>query len=87
MLSCGAAAFTCFLGCSLELQCLYKIRMSVLLKTLIYIRYLFVVIALCVLVFLAMLRLLSVQKNRERMSKQQCHKSQREMWTLTLFVH
>lgn len=77
-----------FLGYSCELLYLYKIRMSVLLKTLTTcIRYLFVVIPICLSVFLAMLGLSPVHKNRERMSKQQNRKNQHDMWTMTLFIH
>lgn len=58
----------CFVMC-LGAHCLYKIGMSVLLNTLICIIYLFVAIAVRLSVFLATLRLSSVQKNRkERVS-------------------
>lgn len=44
-----------------------------------YIVYLFVTIAICLSVVLAMLRLSSMQKNREGTNKQQCRKSQHDM--------
>lgn len=47
MLSCSAAVFTWFLGHAWELKCLYKIGMSVLLKTLTLCIYLWQLLFAC----------------------------------------